>query len=101
MTWIKVASTNDIKEGNGKELNINGQRIALFLSNKKYYAIEALCRHQDGSLAPGKIQGEVVECPLHFWHYNIRTGELLDYMEGVKLNIYPVEIRKDEIYLEI
>ena len=101
MTWIKVASTNDIQEGNGKEFNINGQRIALFLSNKKYYAIEALCRHQDGSLAPGKIQGEVVECPLHFWHYNIRTGELLDYMEGVKLNTYPVEIRKDEIYLEI
>ena len=101
MTWIKVASTNDIKEGNGKELNINGQRIALFFSNKKYYAIEALCRHQDGSLAHGKIQGEVVECPLHFWHYNIRTGELLDYMEGVKLNTYPVEIRKDEIYLEI
>jgi nitrite reductase (NADH) small subunit len=101
MTWVKVASTNDIKEGNGKELNINGQRIALFFSNKKYYAIEALCRHQDGSLAPGKIQGEVVECPLHFWHYNIRTGELLDYMEGVKLNTYPVEIRKDEIYLEI
>ena len=101
MTWIKVASTNDIKEGNGKELNIKGQRIALFFSNKKYYAIEALCRHQDGSLAPGKIQGEVVECPLHFWHYNIRTGELLDYMEGVKLNTYPVEIRKDEIYLEI
>ena len=72
-----------------------------FLSNNKYYAIEALCRHQDGSLAPGKVQGEIVECPLHFWHYNIRTGELLDYMEGVKLNTYPIEIRKNEIYLDI
>jgi len=101
MTWIKAANTSDIKEGNGKELNINGQRIALFFSNNKYYAIEALCRHQDGSLAPGKIEGEIVECPLHFWHYNIRTGDLLDYMEGVKLNTYPVEIRKDEIYLDI
>ena len=70
----------EIHEGNGKEVNVNGQRISLFLSNNKYYAIEALCRHQDGSLAPGKVQGEVVECPLHFWHYNIRTGELLDYI---------------------
>ena len=101
MTWIKVASTRDIKEGKGKELNINGQRIALFLSKNKYYAIEALCRHQDGSLAPGKIKGEIVECPLHFWHYNIRTGELLDYMEGVKLNTYPIEVRKNEIYLDV
>lgn len=101
MTWIRVASVKDIKEGNGKELNVNGQRIALFISKQKYYAIEALCRHQDGSLAPGKVEGEIVECPLHFWHYNIRTGELLDYMEGVKLTTYPVEVRKDEIYLNV
>lgn len=101
MTWIKVASTGDIKEGSGKEVNINGQRIALFLSKNKYYAIEALCRHQDGSLAPGKVEGEVVECPLHFWHYNIRTGELLDYMEGVQLNTYPVEIRKNDIFINL
>ena len=56
---------------------------------------------RDGSLAPGKVQGEVVECPLHYWHYNIRTGELLDYMEGVKMNTYNIEIRKNEIYLDI
>lgn len=101
MTWIKVADKNEIKEGSGKEVNINGQRIALFYNNDKYYAIEALCRHQDGSLAPGKVQGEIVECPLHFWHYNIRTGELLDYLEGVKLNTFKVEVRKNDIYIEI
>jgi nitrite reductase/ring-hydroxylating ferredoxin subunit len=101
MTWVKIANKNEIREGNGKEVHVNGQRIALFLSNNKYYAIEALCRHQDGSLAPGKIEGEVVECPLHFWHYNIRTGELLDYMEGVKLNTFDVEVRKNEIYLDV
>src|ERR671921_616129 len=101
MTWIKVADTKDIQEGNGKELNVNGQRIALFLSKNKYYAIEALCRHQDGSLAPGKVEGEIVECPLHFWHYNIRTGELLDYLEGVKLTTFNVEVRKNDIYLNV
>lgn len=101
MTFIKVAKTDEIKEGRGKEININGQRIALFLTNNKFYAIEALCRHQDGSLVPGKIEGEVVECPLHFWHYNIRTGELLDYMEGVKLNTFKVEVRDNEIFVEV
>jgi nitrite reductase (NADH) small subunit len=101
MAWIKIANKDEISEGKGKEINIKGQRIALFLSNDKYYAIEALCRHQDGSLAPGKVGGEVVECPLHFWHYNIKTGELLDYLEGVKLNTFNVELRKNEIYLDI
>ncbi len=101
MTWIKVAQTDEIADKKGKEIDVNGTRIALFHTQGKYYALEALCRHQDGSLAPGKIDGEIVECPLHFWHYNIRTGELLDYMKGVKLETYNVEVRGNDIYLDI
>ncbi|MFZ1876853.1 MAG: Rieske 2Fe-2S domain-containing protein, partial [Nitrososphaeraceae archaeon] len=73
----------------------------LFYANGKYYAIDAICRHQDGSLAPGKLEGEVVECPLHFWHYNIKTGQLLDYLDGVRLTTYEVRVIGDQIYLEI
>lgn len=98
---MKVAQQGEIKENGGKELNIKGTRIALFYANGKYYAIEALCRHQDGSLVPGKIEGEVIECPLHSWHYNIKTGELLDYLEGVKLTTYKVDIKGNDIYIEI
>ena len=100
MAFVKVAQRGEIKENSGKELYINGSRIALFNANGKYDAIEALCRHQDGSLAPGKIDGEVVECPLHSWHYNIKTGELLDYLEGVKLTTYNVDVRGDGIYID-
>ncbi|MDF2770199.1 MAG: Rieske (2Fe-2S) protein [Nitrososphaeraceae archaeon] len=101
MTWVKVGDERDIKENYGKEINVNGIRIALFHANGRYYAIEALCRHQDGSLAPGKIDGEVVECPLHSWHYNIKTGELLDFLEGVKLTTYKINIKDNEIFIEI
>jgi nitrite reductase (NADH) small subunit len=100
LAFVKVAQRGEIKENSGKELYINGTRIALFYANGKYYAIEALCRHQDGSLAPGKIDGEVIECPLHSWHYNIRTGELLDYLEGVKLITYNVDVRGNDIYID-
>jgi nitrite reductase (NADH) small subunit len=101
MTWVKVGDERDIKENQGKEINVNGIRIALFHANGRYYAIEALCRHQDGSLAPGKIDGEVVECPLHSWHYNIKTGELLDYLEGVKLTTYKIKIKDNQIFIDV
>ena len=101
MAFVKVAQRGEIKENSGRELNINSTRIALFYANGRYYAIEALCRHQDGSLAPGNIDGEVVECPLHSWHYNIKTGELLDYLEGVKLTTYKVDIRGNDIYIDV
>lgn len=101
MTWVKVAHKSEIGDKKGKELNINGTRIALFHANGKFYAIEALCRHQDGSLAPGQIDGEVVECPLHSWHYNIRTGELLDYLSGVRLTTYQVDTRGNDVFIDV
>src|SRR5919109_2380985 len=101
MTWIKLANKDELRQGKGKELNVDGIRIALFNANGRFYAIEALCRHQDGPLAPGKIDGEIVECPLHSWHYNVRTGELLDYLEGVKLTTYKVDIKGNDIYIDV
>ena len=101
MAWLKVAHKSEIGDKKGKEINVSGTRIALFHANGKFYAIEALCRHQDGSLAPGQIDGEVVECPLHSWHYNIRTGELLDYLADVKLTTYKVDVKGNDVYLDI
>ncbi|HJU60104.1 MAG TPA: Rieske (2Fe-2S) protein [Nitrososphaeraceae archaeon] len=101
MAWKKIAQTFDIPENRGKEIEVNGNRVAIFHANGRYYALEALCRHQDGSLAPGKINGEVVECPLHFWHYNIRTGELLDYLKDVKLETFDLDIRGNDIFIDI
>ena len=100
MALVKVGTVGDVKENTGREFKVGETRIALFYANGRYYAIEALCRHQDGSLAPGRIEGEVVECPLHFWHYNIKTGQLLDYLDGVRLTTYEVKVIEDQIYIE-
>jgi nitrite reductase (NADH) small subunit len=101
MVLHKVARIDEIQENKGKEVKIEDARIAIFNMKGKYYAIDALCRHQDGSLAPGKLDGEVVECPLHSWHYNIRTGELLDYLKGVKLTTHQVIVKEHDLYLDL
>lgn len=100
MTWKKVAEKGEIKSGAGTEFEVDGKKIAIF-NQGGYHALDSLCVHQDGSIAPGKLEGDVVECPLHFWHYNIKTGKLLDYLKDVKLQTYKVEERNDGIYLDI
>ena len=98
---VRVAQKDEIPVGKGREYDIDGKKVAIFNVNGKYYATEALCRHQDGPLAEGKLIGEIVECPWHFWHYNVRTGELLDFLKDVKLDTYKVEVRDDGIYIDM
>ena len=100
MTWKKVTDKGTIQIGKSKEFEIDGKKIAIF-NQDGYHALDSVCVHQDGSIAPeGKIVGDIVECPLHFWHYNIKTGELMDYLKGVKLKKYEVDVREDGIYID-
>ena len=100
MNWKKIDEKGEISDGKGKAFKIEGKQIALF-NQDGYHAMDDLCVHQDGSIAAGKLEGGIVECPLHFWHYNIKTGELTDYLKDVKLEIYSVETRDDGIYVDI
>jgi len=100
LTWKKIAEKGDIEAGKGKAFKIDEKQIAIF-NQDGYHAMDDLCVHQDGSIAPGKLDGDIVECPLHFWHYNIKTGELTDYLKDVKLETYSVETRDDGIYVDI
>ena len=100
MTWKKITEKNTIVPGKGEEFDIDGKKIAVFNQNG-YHALDGICVHQDSSIAPGKLDGDIVECPSHFWHYNIKTGELQDYLNGVKLQTYSVEERSDGIYIDL
>ena len=100
MAWKKIAEKSEIPSGKGKAFKIEGKQIAIF-NQDGYHAIDDLCVHQDGSIALGKIDGDIVECPLHFWHYNFTTGELKDYIKDVKLQTYPIEVKDDGIYVDV
>ena len=67
MAWKKIAEKGEVSSGQGKAFKIDGKQIAVF-NQDGFHAMDDLCVHQDGSIAPGKLEGDIVECPLHFWH---------------------------------
>lgn len=100
MKWIKVGDRDAVKKDMGLEFDVEGKKIAIF-NQGGLYAMESTCAHQEGSIAPGELKEGVIECPHHFWHYDIKTGKLLDYLKDIKLQTYRVEKRSDGIYVEV
>ena len=54
MAWKKIAERGEIPSGGGKAFKIEGKQIAIF-NQDGYHAMDYLCVHQDGSIAPGKL----------------------------------------------
>lgn len=100
MAWVRVAGSGEVGQGGGAEVEAGGRRIAVFRAGR-LYALESGCAHQDQSIACGEVKDGVVECPHHFWHYELETGRLLDYLEGVSLRTFPVEERGGGIYVDV
>lgn len=97
--FVKVASRGEIPEGNGKMVEAEGKKIALFNAGGKFYAIGNECKHRGGPLAEGDLDGIHVTCPWHGWEYDITTGESLDD-PGVRVGCFAVKVEGDDILVE-
>ena len=95
-TFVKVASTLDLKPGSAMTVTANGSEIALYNVAGKIYATNNTCLHQGGPLGEGILEGEVVSCPWHMWEYNVCTGEKVG-SPSIKVSTYPVEIEGTDI----
>jgi nitrite reductase/ring-hydroxylating ferredoxin subunit len=51
-------------------------------------------------LSRGKLIGCLIECPLHFAQFDIRTGKLVDGPISADIAVYEVRVESDIIYVK-
>ena len=99
MASYTVAKISEIPEGDCKSVTVDGEAIALFNVDGKFYATEDTCKHKGGSLGKGALNESIVTCPLHGWTYSVTTG-ICEINPQVKLNTYPVTVEGETIVIE-
>ena len=100
--WHKVA--DNIGEINFSanamaEVEVAGKTICVALQNNRLFACTQKCPHAGGRIAEGFVDslGNIV-CPLHRYKFNLHNGRNTSG-EGYFLKIFPIEIRKDGIFV--
>src|SRR3569623_1431457 len=96
-TWLPLGPLEDMEDGERREVTLpTGKIILLIRAEGKIHAVCADCPHQDTPLAEGSVDGTILTCPLHFWQWDIRTGEEIGLAE-LPLKIF--ELRLDNVEL--
>jgi phenylpropionate dioxygenase-like ring-hydroxylating dioxygenase large terminal subunit len=68
--WYAAAASEDIKDSPVK-VRMLGQNFVVFRDNGgRAHCLSNVCTHRGGSLANGKVRGDVVECPYHGWQFS-------------------------------
>lgn len=98
---IKIAEVNEIKEGEIKSIDVEGEAIALAKVKNQIYAFVDACSHMDYPLSDGILEGEIITCSYHGAKFNIRTGEVLSMPAASPIKIIQVKIIDNAIYIEL
>ena len=54
-----------------------------------------VCGHKNAPLSRGRLNGYELECPLHFAHFDVRTGKLIDGPISTDVPAYEVVVAAD------
>lgn len=104
--WHKVASIGELPEGRVKTVTVGTTSLALVHFEGQYSAMDNRCPHQGGPLGEGSIERGVngqcwLRCPWHGWDFDPLTGQPPGGHEDSGQQLYPVEVRKDGVYVAV
>ena len=98
---VKVAKESEITPGQGHIRQLEDVRVALFNIGGTLYCIEDVCTHDDGPLAEGELEGNVIQCPRHGARFNVTTGAVLSMPAPTPVRTFRVEVDAGDVFVQL
>lgn len=98
-TFHAVARAADIAPGAVQHVELGGRELALFHIDGSFFATDDRCTHMRARLSDGYVQDGVVECPLHFGKFDIRSGQALSPPCKLPLTVYAVRVEDGTVLI--
>ena len=98
---VTLCRTDQLKPGQGAQVEVEGRMIAVFNVDGQYYAIGGECTHQGGPLGEGELDDTRVTCPWHGSQFDVASGEVLGPPAMENVPSYPVVVEDDEVKVEL
>jgi nitrite reductase/ring-hydroxylating ferredoxin subunit len=98
--FFPVAKVSDLAPGAMKFVAVERERVVLANVAGAFYALKDMCGHKNAPLSRGRLDGCIIECPLHFATFDIRTGKLVDGPVSADVPAYEVRIEGDTVYVK-
>ena len=79
---------------------LDRERVLIANVDGCFYALQDSCGHRQAPLSKGTLEGHVIECPLHFARFDVRTGKLLSGPTAEDVPTYQVLVDGDTVYVK-
>ena len=97
--FVAVAKSGELPPGRMRWVAVARERVVLANIDGAFCALRDVCGHKNAPLSRGRLVGHVIECPLHFAQFDMRTGKLVSGPISADIPVYEVRIEDGTVYL--
>jgi 3-phenylpropionate/trans-cinnamate dioxygenase ferredoxin subunit len=103
MPMVRLASLAELEPEKPVrvELDFDAAVALIRTADGGVYAINDNCTHEDFSLSEGWVEDHEIECALHGSRFDLRTGNPDVPPAVVPVRTYPIEVRGDDIWVDL
>jgi nitrite reductase/ring-hydroxylating ferredoxin subunit len=98
---IPVCATADVPPGSVKSFEVGDERVAVYNIDGTFYATEAYCTHAMADLGDGILEGDVIECSLHFGAFHVPSGKVVQPPCCTDLKTFRTEVKDGQVYVDL
>jgi len=97
-SFKRVAAVDEVKEGRGHAVYLDGVKVAVFRKGSRFYAMADRCPHMGASLSEGQFSRNGVRCHWHGWQFDLETGRCRQ-KPWAKVRTYEVRVEDGGLLL--
>ncbi|WP_435064411.1 Rieske (2Fe-2S) protein [Halobaculum sp. EA56] len=115
--FTRVAAADEIPEGRGIGVSVDGIEVAVFNAGDEFFAISNRCAHQGAPLCKAgeakinaddtwtgtrggvDVEENTVACPWHLWSWDLETGE--HEPSGKRIGTFDCAVEDGDVFVRI
>jgi len=98
---VKLGPASEVPENSVKRFEVGNNVLAVYNIDGSFYATDDECTHGAASLADGILDGDIIECTMHFGAFNAKTGEAVQAPCSIPVRTYKVVVQGDQICVDL
>ena len=99
--WIDLGPVRDLQRQPVRQVTHGKTKVALVYKDGQFSAISGVCNHVGGPLGEGRLEGEYVVCPWHYWKFHRKTGQGEPGFEEDQVPAYAVKVENERVYVDL
>jgi nitrite reductase/ring-hydroxylating ferredoxin subunit/multimeric flavodoxin WrbA len=99
--WRDVGGVEELSRTEVSQVHAQGTALCLSVRDGRFEAISGVCNHAGGPLGAGRLEGDYVVCPWHYWKFHRSTGEGEPGFEEDRVPSYETKVEAGRVLVNL